>query len=206
MSRLNFIAMLLTYGNDVSNWKLLSQKILVELAQCKCSVVTYILGRRKVLKLSVLYCSILVQVRWFLTGFILHRRLVIAQWNKNLRRGLSILIRRKQDLGMFKATIFEVILGYPIFDVLVKLSMQNFLPISGRVDRASATETIDSVSIPGQVKQKTFKISRPIYSCPAWRSAIRRDGVKPFSVCIDWWADGCFTRNPNKPFIFIWPR
>ena len=72
------------------------------------------------------------------------------------RMYLSILIRRKQDLGMFKATIFEVILGYPIFDVLVKLSMQNFLPISGRVDRASATETIDSASIPGQVKQKNL--------------------------------------------------
>ena len=31
-------------------------------------------------------------------------------------------------------------------------------PISGRVDRASATEAVDSSSIPGQVKTKTIKI------------------------------------------------
>ena len=38
------------------------------------------------------------------------------------------------------------------------------------MDRASATETVDSSSIPGQVKLKTLKIG--IYSFPAWRSAI----------------------------------
>ena len=31
-------------------------------------------------------------------------------------------------------------------------------PISGRVDRASATETVDSGSIPGRVKPKTIQI------------------------------------------------
>ena len=31
-------------------------------------------------------------------------------------------------------------------------------PISGRVDRASATETVDSDLIPGRVKPKTIKI------------------------------------------------
>ena len=31
-------------------------------------------------------------------------------------------------------------------------------PISGRVDRASAAETVDSGSIPGRVKPKTIKI------------------------------------------------
>ena len=38
-------------------------------------------------------------------------------------------------------------------------------PISGRVDRASATEAVDSSSIPGQVKPKTIKIG--IHSFPA---------------------------------------
>ena len=38
-------------------------------------------------------------------------------------------------------------------------------PISGRVDRASATETVDSGSIPGRVIPKTIKIG--IHSFPA---------------------------------------
>ena len=37
--------------------------------------------------------------------------------------------------------------------------------ISGRVDRASATETVDLGSIPGRVKPKTIKIG--IHSFPA---------------------------------------
>ena len=40
-----------------------------------------------------------------------------------------------------------------------------YLPISGRVDRASATEAVDSGSIPGRVKPKTIKIG--IHSFPA---------------------------------------
>ena len=44
-------------------------------------------------------------------------------------------------------------------------------PISGRVDRASATEAVDSGSIPGRVIPKTIKIG--IHSFPAWRSAIK---------------------------------
>ena len=43
--------------------------------------------------------------------------------------------------------------------------MQSTLPISGRVDRASATEAVDSGSIPGRVKPKTIRIS--IHSFPA---------------------------------------
>ena len=39
------------------------------------------------------------------------------------------------------------------------------------MDRASATETVDSGSIPGRVKQKTIKIG--IHSFPAWVSAIK---------------------------------
>ena len=38
-------------------------------------------------------------------------------------------------------------------------------PISGRVDRASATETVDLGSIPSRVKLKTAKIG--IHSFPA---------------------------------------
>ena len=38
-------------------------------------------------------------------------------------------------------------------------------PFSGRVDRASATEAVDSGSIPGRVKPKTIKIG--IHSFPA---------------------------------------
>ena len=40
-----------------------------------------------------------------------------------------------------------------------------FIPIRGRVDRASATEAVDSGSIPGRVKPKTIKIG--IHSFPA---------------------------------------
>ena len=45
------------------------------------------------------------------------------------------------------------------------------MPISGRVDRASATEAVDSGSIPGRVKPKTIKIG--IHSFPAGRSALK---------------------------------
>ena len=38
-------------------------------------------------------------------------------------------------------------------------------PISGRVDRASATEAVDSGSIPGRVKPNTIKIG--LHSFPA---------------------------------------
>ena len=40
-----------------------------------------------------------------------------------------------------------------------------WLPISGRVDRAYATEAVDSGSIPGRVKPKTIKIG--IHSFPS---------------------------------------
>ena len=54
---------------------------------------------------------------------------------------------------------------------LYRLHNLQFKPISGRVDRASATEAVDSGSIPGQVKPNTTKIG--IYSFPEWRSAIK---------------------------------
>ena len=45
-------------------------------------------------------------------------------------------------------------------------------PISGRMDKAPATETIYAGSIPVRVKPKTRKIG--IHSFPAWRSANKR--------------------------------
>ena len=44
-------------------------------------------------------------------------------------------------------------------------------PITGRVDGESATETVDSDSIPGRIKPKTIEID--ICSFPAWRSVIK---------------------------------
>ena len=50
--------------------------------------------------------------------------------------------------------------------------MAGIKAISGRVERASATEAVDSGSIPGRVKPKTLKIG--IHSSfPTWRSAIK---------------------------------
>ena len=46
-----------------------------------------------------------------------------------------------------------------------------YKPISGREDRVSATDTLDSGSIPYWVKPKTIKIG--IHSFLAWRSAIK---------------------------------
>ena len=45
------------------------------------------------------------------------------------------------------------------------MNRNEFKPISGRVDRASATEAVDTGSIPGRVKPKTIKIG--IHSFPA---------------------------------------
>ena len=43
--------------------------------------------------------------------------------------------------------------------------------ITGRVDRASVAEAVDSDSILGGVKPKTIKLE--IHSFPAWRSAMK---------------------------------
>ena len=48
---------------------------------------------------------------------------------------------------------------------VLKFSQNNLLPISGQVDRASATEAVDSSSIPYRVKPKTIKSG--IHSFPA---------------------------------------
>ena len=43
--------------------------------------------------------------------------------------------------------------------------------MGGGVDRASATETVNTVSIPGRVQPKTIKVG--IHSFLAWRSALK---------------------------------
>ena len=48
---------------------------------------------------------------------------------------------------------------------VLKFSQNNLLPISSQVDRASATEAVDSGSIPNQVKPRTIK--KGIHSFPA---------------------------------------
>ena len=58
----------------------------------------------------------------------------------------------------------------PHFAYLKRCSMarssdSNITPISGRVDRASATEAVDTGLIPGRVKPKTIKIG--VHSFPA---------------------------------------
>ena len=50
-------------------------------------------------------------------------------------------------------------------------SVVNRKPISGRLDRASTTDSVDPGSIRGRVKPKTIKIG--IHSFPALRSAIK---------------------------------
>ena len=63
----------------------------------------------------------------------------------------------------------------------VNLFMIRRMYNSGRVDRASATETVDLDSIPGRVKPKSVKIS--IHSFPAWRSAIEGTVLNLHRVC-----------------------
>ena len=48
---------------------------------------------------------------------------------------------------------------------MILITYNRFITISGRVDRASSTEAVDTGSIPGRVKPKTIKIG--IHSFPA---------------------------------------
>ena len=60
------------------------------------------------------------------------------------------------------------------------------LPISGRVDRAFATETVDLGSIPSRVKPKLmYKNLSYIYihNFSAWRSAIKKVHCEASTVC-----------------------
>ena len=85
-----------------------------------------------------------------------------------------------------------------------QLNITFWKPKSGRVDKASATETIDLGLIPGRVKLKTIKIGTN--SFPAWRSAIKRDNMKPLSCVVGSWEDGSLTQRPKGPFAVSWLR
>ena len=65
----------------------------------------------------------------------------------------------------------DMVCYYGLLATPVIASALSSQPISGRVDRASATEAVDLGSIPDQIKPKTIKIG--IHSCPAWRSVIK---------------------------------
>ena len=77
----------------------------------------------------------------------------------------------------------------------------NDIPISGRIDRASATETGNSGTITGRVKTKTIKIG--IHSFPAWRSAINGTAWCLHRV---WKTGGSLTQRPKSLFTVSWPR
>ena len=59
----------------------------------------------------------------------------------------------------------------PSLEVGTTQNISIFQPIIGRVNRASATETVDLDSIPGRVKPKIMKIA--IHSFLAWRSVLK---------------------------------
>ena len=53
----------------------------------------------------------------------------------------------------------DVLISIIIIIIIVINATKSIEAISGRVDRVSATDTVDSGSIPGRVKPKTIKIS-----------------------------------------------
>ena len=79
-----------------------------------------------------------------------------------------------------------------------------FIPISGRVDKASATKTVDTGSITGRIKSKTIKVG--IHSLPVWRSTTKRDSVKPPPCVVDRWANGSLTRRLKGAIAVFWSR
>ena len=60
-----------------------------------------------------------------------------------------------------KESLMNLLLYLSVLEIVI----QSTKPISGRVNRASATETVDTGSIPGRVKSTTIKIG--IHSFPA---------------------------------------
>ena len=67
---------------------------------------------------------------------------------------------------------------------VLKFSQNNLLPMSGQVDRASATETVDSGSIPNRVEPKTIK-SDWYSQLPCLTFSNQRDSVKPPTCVVD---------------------
>ena len=57
-----------------------------------------------------------------------------------------------------KMRYLHCVVKFQLRELDCALTWYKKLPISGRVDRASATETVDSGSIPGWVKPKTIRI------------------------------------------------
>ena len=70
------------------------------------------------------------------------------------------------------------------------------------MDRAYATERVDSGSIPGRVKPNTFKSD--IHSFPSGNSAIKE--VKPPQYVVDKWAGGSLTQRPQGSSVVSRPR
>ena len=70
-------------------------------------------------------------------------------------------------------------------------------PISGRVDRVFATETVGSGSISGRSKPKTIKLG--IHSFPAWCSALNGQCECEASTCVvdSWQLDSENERSPS---------
>ena len=62
-----------------------------------------------------------------------------------------------------------------IFLFVCFVTLDLFIPISGLVDRASASEVVDSGSIPSLVQPKTKKLVFTVY--PAWRSAKKKESI-----------------------------
>ena len=92
-------------------------------------------------------------IQWDLNSFFFQKLTKIAQkLTKNLQTPI--------------ATGWGLCPQIPVCDTFEYTSLLNTspklviytLPISGRVDRASATETVDLGSIPGRVKPKTIKL------------------------------------------------
>ena len=73
----------------------------------------------------------------------------------------------------------------------------NYLPISGQVDRASATETVHSGSIIGRVELKTIKIG--ILS-------FQKGSVRPPPCVVDRRTGGSLTRRPQGLFSVFQPK
>ena len=69
------------------------------------------------------------------------------------------------------------------------------------MDRASATETVDSGLIPGRVKTKDSKTWHSQLPCLTF--SIERDSVKPPPCVVDRWAGGSLTRRPKVSFALF---
>ena len=70
-----------------------------------------------------------------------------------------------RDINDIFSSEKESLMNLLLYLSVLEIVIQSTKPISGRVNRASATETVDTGSIPGRVKPTTIKIG--IHSFPA---------------------------------------